>query len=208
MYPVLIKIGPVTIHTYGFLLAVGVLSAILLCLHLAKKQDIDRKRLADFMFYTILVGLLGAKLFLLVTEFEYYSQNTGQLKYLITSAGTFYGGLIFGALFAAWYLRKYKMNFPVLVDIIAPSVALAHFFGRMGCFMAGCCWGRDAHGCSIAVTFPDAGATTGVEHGVPLYPTQLAESILNLLNFIVLMLLYKKRKFDGQIFSIYIFNYS
>lgn len=208
MHPILVKIGPVTIHTYGFLLALGVLAAIWLNLRLAKKQGLDTKVMADFLFYTILVGLVGAKLFLLVTEFSYYSQNPGQIKNLITSAGTFYGGLIFGALFAAWYMKKHKMNFRVLGDIMAPSVALAHFFGRMGCFMAGCCWGRDAHGCPVAVEFTDKSATTGVELHTPLYPTQLTESILNLLNFIFLMIFYKRKKFNGQIFVLYIFNYS
>jgi phosphatidylglycerol:prolipoprotein diacylglycerol transferase len=208
MHPILVKIGPVTIHTYGFLLAVGVLSAIGLCLALAKKQGLDTKVLADFIFYTILVGLLGAKLFLLVTEFGYYSSHPSQIKSLITSAGTFYGGLICGGLFAAWYIRKHKMNFMVLGDIIGPAIALAHFFGRMGCFMAGCCWGREAHNCAVAVEFTSKDTSTGVPLGMPLYPTQLVESILNLLNFIILMILYKRKKFNGQVFSIYIFNYS
>jgi phosphatidylglycerol:prolipoprotein diacylglycerol transferase len=208
MHPILVKIGPITIHTYGFLLAVGVLSAIGLCLVLAKKQGLDTKVLADFIFYTILVGLVGAKLFLLVTEFKYYSSHPGQIKDLITSAGTFYGGLICGGLFAAWYIRKHKMNFMVLGDIMGPAIALAHFFGRMGCFMAGCCWGREAHHCAVAVEFTSKETSTGVPLGTPLYPTQLVESILNLINFIILMILYRGKKFSGQVFSIYIFNYS
>ncbi|MCX6581913.1 MAG: prolipoprotein diacylglyceryl transferase [Candidatus Aminicenantes bacterium] len=208
MFPVLIKIGPLTLHTYGFLLAVGVLAAILLILKLSKQQNIDQRVMADFMFYTILIGLLGAKIFLFVTEFKFYSQNPGEIKNLITSAGTFYGGLIFGALFAAWFLRKHKLNFRVLGDMVGPSLALAHFFGRMGCFFAGCCWGREAQGCSIAVEFTDKHTTTGVPLNVPMYPTQLMEAILNLLNFIILMILYQKKKFHGQVFALYIFNYS
>lgn len=208
MFPILIKIGPFTLHTYGFLLAVGVLAAILLTLKLARKQNIDQRVLADFLFYTILVGLLGAKIFLLVTEFKFYSQNPDQIKNLITSAGTFYGGLIFGALFAAWFLRKHKLDYRVLADMIAPSIALAHFFGRLGCFFAGCCWGREAEGCAIAVKYTDTRATTGVPLNIPMYPTQLMESILNLLNFIILIILYHRKKFHGQIFAIYIFNYS
>ncbi|MCU0290175.1 MAG: prolipoprotein diacylglyceryl transferase, partial [Acidobacteria bacterium] len=130
MFPILIKIGPLTIHTYGFLLAVGFLSAIFLTLKLSKKQDIDQRLLVDFLFYTIIIGLLGAKLFLFITEFKFYSQNPDQIKNLITSAGTFYGGLICGGLFAVWYLKKHKFDYRVLADIIAPSIALAHFFGR------------------------------------------------------------------------------
>lgn len=208
MFPVLIKIGPITLHTYGVLLVVGVMSAVFLILKLAKKQNLDQHLMADFLFYTILMGLLGAKIFLFVTEIKFYSQNPGEIKNLITSAGTFYGGLIFGAIFAIWFLRKHKLGFRVLADMIAPAIALAHFFGRLGCFFAGCCWGREAEGCSIAVTYANKQATTGVPQNIPLYPTQLMESILNLLNFIILMILYHKKKFQGQIFAIYIFNYS
>lgn len=208
MHPILVKIGPITIHTYGFLLAAGVISAILFSLHLAKKQNMDRKVLTDFFFYTILMGLLGAKIFLFMTEFGYYSEHPDQIKTLITSAGTFYGGLIFGATFAIWFVRKHKLGYRRLGDIIGPAIALAHFFGRMGCFSAGCCWGREAHGCAIAVEFTDSHATTGVPQHTPLYPTQLMEGILNLLNFIFLLVFYKRRKFDGQIFAMYIFNYS
>lgn len=209
MHPVLIELGPITIRTYGFLLALGVLSAIFLVHRAAKKENlIDPNLLSNFLFYTILVGLLGAKLFLFVTELDYYMSRPGEIKYLLTSAGTFYGGLICGGLFAAYYIRKHKLNFRVLTDIMAPAVALAHFFGRMGCFFAGCCFGRGAEGCPIAVEFTDHLANTGVPHDTPLYPTQVIEAVLNLLNFVVLFLFYKKRKFKGQVFTLYIFNYS
>lgn len=209
MHPILVKLGPVTIHTYGFLLALGVLLAILLSLKLGKKENLDIQVLSDFGFYTILVGLLGAKLFLFVTEWKYYTEVPGRIPSLITSAGTFYGGLICGAIFVLWYVRKHKLNLRVIGDVMLPAVALAHFFGRMGCFMAGCCWGREAEGCAIAVTFPQEGfQSTGVPPHTPLYPTQITESILNLLNFIFLMILFKKKKFQGQVMAVYIFNYS
>lgn len=208
MHPILIKLGPLTIHTYGFFLALGVLSAIFLSLYLGKKEKLDTQVLADFSFYTILIGLLGAKLFLFVTEWKYYTENPKQIPGLITSAGTFYGGLICGAIFVFWYVRKHKLNIRVIGDVMLPAVALAHFFGRMGCFMAGCCWGRVAENCAIAVTFTHPDTTTGVPHNIPLYPTQLLESILNLINFIVLMIFFNKKKFQGQIMAIYVFNYS
>lgn len=208
MHPILIKIGPITIHTYGFLLAVGVLCAIILVQILAKKEQVNRDIFTNLVFYTFIIALVGAKLFLFVTEIEFYLKDPAQIKYLITSAGTFYGGLIFGALFAAWYIRRHKLNFRQLVDIMSPAVALGHFFGRLGCFFAGCCWGRPAEGCSIAVKFTDSHATTGVPLHQSLYPTQLIESVLNLLNFVALMILFKKRKFTGQVFAVYIFNYA
>jgi len=208
MHPILIKLGPLTIHTYGFLLALGVLCGILLTLKLGKLEDLDSRVLSDFMFYTILIGLVGAKVFLFITEIKFYLHKPSEIPKLITSAGTFYGGLIFGAAFVVWYVRKHNLSMPKVGDIMAPAVALAHFFGRMACFTAGCCWGREAHGCPIAVTFPNSGAETGVPQGIPLYPTQMMESLLNLLNFIVLIVLFKKKKFQGQILAIYVFNYS
>jgi phosphatidylglycerol:prolipoprotein diacylglycerol transferase len=208
MHPILIKLGPITIHTYGFLLAVGVLIAIIMIQILGKKENIDREVLTNFIFYTFLIALLGAKLFLFVTEIKFYLSNPAEIKNLITSAGVFYGGLICGGLFATWYIKKHKLVFRQLTDIIVPAVALGHFFGRLGCFAAGCCWGREAEGCSIAVQFTDSRATTGVPLHTHLYPTQLIEAILNLLNFAVLFILYKKKKFAGQVFAVYIFNYS
>jgi phosphatidylglycerol:prolipoprotein diacylglycerol transferase len=208
MHPILVKIGPVTIHTYGFLLALGVVCGIGLSLILAKKENLDKTVLADFLFYAILVGLVGAKVWYFFTEFGYYLKHPGEIPSLITSAGTFHGGIIFAILFVLWYVRKHNLNFKVIGDVLAPAVALAHFFGRMGCFSSGCCWGREAPGCPIAVEFTSPETSTGVPHGVPLYPTQLIEAILNLLNFIILFLVFRKKKFNGQVFVLYIFNYS
>jgi phosphatidylglycerol:prolipoprotein diacylglycerol transferase len=187
MHPILVKIGPVTIHTYGFMLAIGVLCAIGLSTWLAKKEKLETKIVFDFIFYTLLIGLVGAKLFLLVTDFGFYTRSFSNFKSLLFSGGTFFGGLIFGVLFAAWFLRKHKMNFKVVADS---------------------CWGREAQGCPIAVEFTSPHTTTGVPHSLPLYPTQLMEAGLNLLNFLVLIISYKKKKFQGQIFTLYIFNYS
>ncbi len=212
MLPVLVKLGPITIHTYGFLFAIGVLMAILLTLHLSKKRGLDTKVVADFVFITILIGLLGAKIFLFVTEINHYLKYPGEIKYLLTSGGTFYGGLIFGALFAVWYIRKHNLNYRILGDIAAPAIALAHFFGRLGCFSAGCCYGREAHESFFGVTYHSTYAHqhTGVPLDISVYPTQLVEAILNLLNFIILITLYKfkKKRFEGQIFILYVFNYS
>jgi len=210
MHPILIKIGPVTIHTYGFLLAVGVLCGIGISILLAKREKLDTKILADFLFYAILIGLVGAKLWYFVTELGYFLENPGEIPSLITTAGTFHGGIIFGMIFVIWYVRRHNLDFKVIGDVLLPGVALAHFFGRLGCFSAGCCWGKIApEGCSYAVTFEDPGSSVNPGFlGKPLYPTQLMEAALNLLNFIILFLVFRKKKFNGQVFALYIFNYS
>ncbi len=211
MFPVLIKLGPITIPTYGFLLAIGVLLAIILSINLAKKKGLDLKVFSDFMFYSLISGLLGAKLFLFFQNINYYTSDFSHLKNLLFEGGVFYGGLIFGGIFAIWFIRKHKLNFRIIGDLVAPSLALGHFFGRLGCFSAGCCYGSVAEGCSIAVTFPkDNHLLPNAGQLLPRYPVQLFEAFLNLTNFIVLILVYKfkKKRFEGEIFTLYIFNYS
>jgi phosphatidylglycerol:prolipoprotein diacylglycerol transferase len=210
MHPVLIKLGPLTIASYGFLFAFGTLMGILLCFRLAKRENLDLGLFADFVFWVMILSLLGAKLWLLVTNLGYYLEYPGEIKYLLTSGGTFFGGLIAGAAFAAWFIRRHRLSYRQLGDIAAPALALGHFFGRLGCFSAGCCWGREAAHFPLSVTFTSlkANALTGVPLYIPLYPTQLMEATLNLCNFLVLMILYKKRKFKGQVFAFYILNYS
>lgn len=207
MHPILFKIGPLNIPSYGACFATGVLLAILLAFNLAKKEGVDRNKLSDLIFYTLLISLLGAKIFLFVTEFGYYMNNKSQIKDLLISGGTFYGGLIFGLLFASRYIKKKKLDTRTIVDIIAPGIALAHGFGRIGCFLAGCCFGREAQDCAISVTFPNHKHTVAPS-GIPLYPTQLMEAILNFANFIFLFILYKRRKFKGQVICFYLMNYS
>jgi len=210
MHPILIHAGPLTIASYGFLFAFGVLLGVLLCFRLAKKEKLDLVVFADFVFYVMLLSLLGAKLWLLATNLGYYLKYPGEIKYLLTSGGTFYGGLIFGAVFAVWFIRRHRLSYRQLGDIAAPALGLGHFFGRLGCFAAGCCWGREAVRFPWAVTFTSvkANALTGVPLYIPLYPTQLFEAALNLGNFLFLMALYKKRKFKGQVIAQYMLNYS
>jgi phosphatidylglycerol---prolipoprotein diacylglyceryl transferase len=210
MYPVLIRIGPLTLSTYGVMFASGTLLAILLAFRKAKREGLDLNVFADFIFWTLLTGILGAKLLLVLTDLRFYIARPGELRYVLTTAGVFYGGLIASALFAVWYIRRKRLSYRQLSDIIAPSLVLGHAFGRLGCFSAGCCWGRAASDCSLAVTFtnPEAYNRTGVPLGIPLYPTQLAEAILNLFVFVFLTWLYRHRRFRGQVFAAYLFIYS
>ncbi len=210
MHPILITLGPLTIASYGFLFATGVLLGVLLCFRLAKKEGLNLSVFADFVFWVMILSLLGAKLWLLLSNLDYYLKFPGELKYLLTSGGAFYGGLIFGAVFAVWFIRRHRLSYRQLGDIAAPALALGHFFGRLGCFSAGCCWGREAAHFPLAVTFTSlkANSLTGVPLYIPLYPVQLFEAVLNLCNFLVLMVWYKKRKFKGQVIAMYIMNYS
>lgn len=209
MLPVLLELGPVKIHTYGFLLALGVAFGLWFVYVQAKKQGLDANRLMDFSFYTIIVSLIGAKLVLLIGNFSYYVKYPGELFSLARSGGVFQGGLAMGVIFAIIYMRRHHIPLWKSSDLIAPALALGHAFGRIGCFAAGCCYGRE---CRLpwGVTFHNeyANKITGLPLDKIMHPTQLYEAFLNLANFLILFAALKKKKFDGQIFSLYIINYS
>ena len=209
MFPVVFRLGPVTVHTYGLMMALGVGLGLWFLYVQSKKQGLDAVRVADAGFYTILVSLLGAKLVLFFRDFSYYTRYPGELLSLARSGGVFQGGLAFGVVFALWYFRKRRLPTWKLADIAGPALALGHGFGRVGCFMAGCCYGRACE-LPVGVKFRSEYAhdLTGIPLGEKLYPVQLFEAALNFLNFIVLFLILRRKKFDGQVFSFYILNYS
>lgn len=146
MHPILVKIGPLTIHTYGLMMALGVGLGFWFVYIQAKKQGLKAAKILDMAFYTIIISLLGAKLVLLVDDFSYYVQNPSEFFSLARSGGVFQGGLFFGLIFALWYLHKHKIPTWKTADIVAPAIALGHGIGRIGCFNAGCCYGRS---CSL-----------------------------------------------------------
>jgi phosphatidylglycerol:prolipoprotein diacylglycerol transferase len=209
MIPILFRIGPLTVHTYGLMMAIGVGMGLWFLFVQGKKQGLDGVKLVDAAFYTILVSLFGAKLILFIGNFNYYTTYPKELFSLARSGGVFQGGLTFGLIFALWYFRRKKIPTWKTADIIAPALALGHGFGRIGCFAAGCCYGR-ACSTAMGVTFKSQYAhdLTGIPINTPLHPVQLYEAALNFLNFLFLFFILRKKKFDGQVFSFYIINYS
>jgi phosphatidylglycerol:prolipoprotein diacylglycerol transferase len=209
MFPILVKIGPLTIHTYGFMMAVGVAFGLWFIYAQAKRSGLDANRIMDAAFYTIIVSLIGAKLLLFVTNFSYYTSFPKELFSLARSGGVFQGGLTFGTVFALWYFHRKRIPTWKTADLIAPALALGHGFGRIGCFSAGCCYGSEC-AAPWAVVFKNeyASGLTGVHLNEAMHPVQLYEAALNFLNFGILFLILKRKTFDGQVFAFYILNYS
>ncbi|MDD8026136.1 MAG: prolipoprotein diacylglyceryl transferase [Acidobacteriota bacterium] len=209
MKPILFKLGPLTIHSYGFMMALGVALALWFIYRQAKKGGLDAPRLLDAAFYIMIAALLGAKLILLLSNAGYYLKNPKELIWIARTGGVFQGGLVFGVLFALWYFRRHKMPTWKIADIVVPALALGHGFGRIGCFLAGCCYGTE---CALPwqATFHSEYAhnLTGIPLGMPLHPVQIYESALNFLNALILFLVLRKKRFDGQVFCLYILNYS
>jgi len=202
--------GTITVYTYGVLLAAAYLLGLQLALKRAKARHLDSTRVMDLGIYIIISALVGAKLLLLVTDFQTFKSNPGELLNLLREGGVFYGGLIVAVVVALWYIRRVGLPLWTTCDVFAPGIALGHVVGRFGCFFAGCCFGRPTS-VPWAITFTDpfAAANVGTPLNVPLHPTQLYEAGAEFLILIVLLVTEKRGyKFAGRTFWLYMLLYS
>lgn len=210
MHPVLFQIGQITIHTYGVLVAVGVLLGLWLARRRAPAAGLDRDRVWNLGVYLVLAAVIGSKLWLLVTDWSYFSQHPREIFSISTlqSAGVFYGGLVAALTVAVLYARRQQMPFLALADVYAAPLALGHAIGRLGCFAAGCCYGKPTEA-PWGVTFsnPYASELVGVPLGIPLHPTQLYESATAFVIFLLLLFIGRKQRFIGQLFASYVMLY-
>lgn len=209
MYPELFRIGNFPINTYGVFLAIAFLCAIFVTVKLAERDGLPRERIYDLSLWMLLASLVGSKILMLFTESE-YRDNPLQLLSLdfLRSGGVFYGGLL-GAVIAGYLLMKrYKLPWWKTADACAPGIAIGNFFGRQGCFAAGCCWGKPTS-LPWGVKFSELGhEITGVPIDTHLHPTQLYESFAMLLVFLFLLWLHKHRRFSGQVILAYALLYA
>lgn len=209
MYPELFRIGSFPINTYGVFLAIAFLCAIFVTVKLAERDGLPRERIYDLSLWMLLAALVGSKILMLVTEPEYREQPLQLLSLdFLRSGGVFYGGLL-GAVIAGYLLMKrYKLPWWKTADACAPGIAVGNFFGRQGCFAAGCCWGEPTT-LPWGVKFTELGhQITGVPIDTHLHPTQLYESFAMLLVFLFLLWLHKRRRFTGQVILAYALLYS
>src|SRR5713226_3799123 len=171
---------------------------------------LDSARVLDLGIYIIISALVGAKLLLLVTDFQTFKNDPRELLTLARSGGVFYGGLIVAVTVALWYIRRVGLPLWTTCDVFAPGIALGHAIGRFGCLFAGCCYGKPT-GKPWGITFTDPFAATnvGTPLGVPLHPTQLYEAGAEFLILIVLLLTERKgRPFAGRTFWLYMLLYA
>ena len=210
MYPELFSLGPVTVYTYGVLLAISYLLGLQLAIARARAWRLDADRVLDLGIYIIIAALVGAKLLLLVTDFAQFRQSPADLLSLARSGGVFYGGLIAAVAVAFWYIHRHGMPFWTTCDAFAPGIALGHVTGRLGCFAAGCCYGKPASvPWAVVFTNPLAQANSGTPLGIPLHPTQLYEAGAELLILIILLTTERRgQRFAGRTFWLYIILYA
>jgi phosphatidylglycerol:prolipoprotein diacylglycerol transferase len=202
-------IGPLTLHTYGVLLAIAFITGLWVASRQAKSAGLDSARVTDMAVYVLIAGLIGAKVLLVLVEWNYYAKNPRELLSILQSGGVFYGGLIGAFPVAWWYARKHALAPWRTADVLAPAVAIGQAIGRLGCFAAGCCYGRPAN-VPWAVTFRDAYAsrTVGTPLDTPLHPTQVYEAIACLVIFFALTAMARRKRFDGQVTLAYVILYA
>jgi len=210
MHPVLFTVGTFKVGTYGLALSVAFGVGLALAYFRAKKEGENPEHVFNLCVWVILAGIVGAKLLLIVIDIRYFLENPSELRGIWRLGGVWWGGPMLGALVAWLYTRRRRMVFLRVADIVSPSMALGVAIGRLGgCFMAGCCYGRTtASALGVVFTNEYSHAMFGTPLHIPIHPAQLYNSVANLVNFVILTLVYRKKKFDGQIFLLYVMIYS
>jgi phosphatidylglycerol---prolipoprotein diacylglyceryl transferase len=205
MHPVLFDIGSVTIYSYGFLIAIGALLGFVYLYFQGKKQfNITFDQSNTLFILLVIAGVLGGKFFMIFEDPSYYFSKPGKL--LSGSGFVFYGSLILAIPTMLWFFKKSNLPTWAMLDIMGPVTCIVHGFGRIGCFLAGCCYGKPTDSI-FGVTYIDA-ACQAEPLNAPLHPTQLYEATFIFSIFILLTILKKKKQFNGQLFLIYIMLYA
>ncbi len=210
MHPILFEIprivfgdwvlGPIPIRMYGLMIGIGFLVSMYLASRQARKEGLDPDRVLDMGVYLLLAAIVGSRILYVLTTWQEFSQNPLEAFAIWKGGLVFYGGLLAAVPTGIWYVRRHKLPVWKTADIMAPYIALGHAFGRLGCFFAGCCYGAPTSS-ACGVTFSDPHSLAPL--GVPLVPTQLLESGGEFLNFSLLLLVTRYKRFDGQVFWFY-----
>lgn len=206
MHPVLFQVGSITLYAYGFFIALGYLACLSTSVHLGKKEGFSPAVIADLAFYLLVTGFVGARLLFVITRWEDYAAAPLDIFKIWEGGLVFFGGLLGATTFCLWYLRRHQLPAWRVMDIGGISVPLAHAFGRIGCFFAGCC-----HGSACELPWAVRLHSDHVQEnlrGVPIHPVQLYETFALFALVAFLYWLWQRRKFTGQIVLLYFMIYS
>jgi phosphatidylglycerol:prolipoprotein diacylglycerol transferase len=207
MSPILFHLGRFPIYAYGFFIAVGFVAATVLAALRIRKSNIkiSFENGIDLFFYKVLSAFLGSRILYVLLNFDFFRQHPLQMFKIWGGGLVFYGGLIPAAMVSFWVMKRRRLPVWKLADLISPLIALGLSFGRIGCFLAGCCYGKETS-LPWAVVFrnPDSLARLNV----PLHPTQLYDAANGLVLFFFLTWVEKRKTFDGQTFWFFLFLYA
>jgi phosphatidylglycerol---prolipoprotein diacylglyceryl transferase len=210
MHPILLRIGSWPIYSYGVMLALAYLAGLQLAVIRARRAGLDGAKVMDLGIYLIIAALVGAKLMLVAVDFDYFRHQPAELLSLVRAGGVFYGGLIAAFAVGLWLVRRYGLPMWTTADLIAPGIALGHIVGRLGCLLAGCCYGRPTN-VKWAITFTDPVAATnvGTPLQIPLHPTQLYDAGAEALILALLLITERRgRTFPGRTIWLYMLLYA
>ena len=193
MHPILFTIGPITIYSYVVMLA----TAVLVCTYFlsvdAKRYNISQEAAYDLVFWCMLWGIIGARIFYVFIEWSYFSDNLLEIPMLQKGGLAWQGGFLGGSLAWVWFARSRKLSLRPLMDLAAPYIALGQSIGRIGCFFNGCCYGKPV---AWGIYFPT--------HNARQYPTQLFECAGLFIIFLILKKVQGKPHQAGYIFILYL----
>jgi phosphatidylglycerol:prolipoprotein diacylglycerol transferase len=210
----------VPLHTYGLLIATAFLVAMTIAGRAAQREGQDRDRVMDLTFWILVAAMIGSRVLFILVNWDDYARDPASIFAFWKGGLVFYGGFIGAVLISIWYMRRHRMPFFPVADILIPSVALGHAIGRLGCFAAGCCWGGacDPH-LPWAAQFPpeslayQSQVATGIiklgaAHTIAIHPTQLYESLGELLIFCALLFWRQRKRFHGELLALYLVLYA
>lgn len=200
----LLTIGPFTVYGYGFMIAMGILAAYLVAEYRARKLRLAYEHVFYLVIACVLGGFIWAKVLFWITEWKEIVADPHFLLHTMSDGFVVYGGIIGGIFSGYLYCRVRKLDFLEFFDLVMPSVALAQGFGRIGCFLAGCCYGQETES-ALSITFRNSDFAP---NNIALIPTQIYSSILDFLHFFVLLYIAKHKKAGGQVAACYLIFYS
>jgi phosphatidylglycerol:prolipoprotein diacylglycerol transferase len=205
VHPILFHLGSFPVHSYGVMIALAFLAGLWTATRRARRENISGERIADIVLWLMVGGILGARAVYVTTYWreEFADQPRSEIFMIQHGGLVYYGGLIGAIIAGAIFIRWKKLPFWKTADVLAPSIALGNVFGRIGCLLNGCCYGR---ACSFpwAIHFPADHATGGA----PVHPTEIYDATLNFGVYLFLAWLFRRKKFDGQIFATYLLCYA
>jgi len=210
VHPIAFHFGSLSVHWYGVFVAAGFLIGLWTASRRGLLSGISPETIMDFAPWLMIGVIVGARTLHVITYWrEEFADKPWTEIFMVQHGGlVFYGGFFGAAIATIFYARRKKLPLLKFTDVLAPSVSLGHAFGRIGCLMTGCCFGKQ---CSLpwAIRFPVGHEThpSGFP-ATPVHPTQIYESILNFCLYLFLAWLYRRKKFDGQILAAYLLGYA
>lgn len=203
MYNDLFTIGGITLHGYGLMIGIGILSAYLSAEYRAKKLGLNEELMFPLLIYGAGFGLLGAKLLYYITIWKDIIKDPSLLLN-VADGFVVYGGIIGGIAAGYIFCRFKKISFYRYLDLVVPSIALAQGFGRIGCLLAGCCYGIKTNS-PFSITFK---SSSFAPNGIPLFPSQIVSSALDFIHFFLLCAVAKRTRKPGVVSALYLILYS